>query len=162
MRNARKKRGLLYETALHIWVFFLFILISKGLLCSMFVVGAPFDTNPSLSFRGSRGEENRRDIFPLMWLVNYSTYYILSLLRLFCWLMIHFLWDWEVIGSFMIKQKKNSVAWRFLLQNLWVRVMKIMFLNVRWLCMLSFIFLCWHLVGKIVNFGLRSGIIRVR
>ena len=39
---------------------------SKGLLCCMFVVGAPFDTNPSLSFRGSRGEENRRDIFPLM------------------------------------------------------------------------------------------------
>ena len=112
-----------------IFEFFLFILISKGLLCSMFVVGAPFDTNPSLSFRGSRGEENRRDIFPLMWLVNYSTYYILSHSGLFCWLMIHFLWDrnWEVIGSFMIKQKKNSVAWRFLLQNLWVIVIKIMF-----------------------------------
>ena len=74
MRGKKTKEGLrcIFQ------FFFLFILISKGLFygSTLNVVGAPFDTNPSLSFWGSWGEENRRDIFPLMWLVNYSTYYI--------------------------------------------------------------------------------------
>ena len=70
MRGKKRRRGCVA------YLSFSFYSDFKWSLLWFYIVGAPFDTNPSLSFRGSRGEENRRDIFPLMWLVNYSTYYI--------------------------------------------------------------------------------------